>query len=76
MFAGKEGAYPSEVPFRCSTLGYAPTTNIRLGWKGLPGTNSLAYFENPLITAVISFMIQAPRANNMKIITVIIYGFL
>ncbi len=21
--------------------------NIRLGWKGLPGTNTLAYFENP-----------------------------
>jgi hypothetical protein len=20
-------------------------TNIRLGWKGLPGTNALAYFE-------------------------------
>jgi hypothetical protein len=21
-------------------------TNIRLGWKGLPGTNTLAYFKN------------------------------
>jgi len=21
-------------------------TNIRLGWKGLPGTNVLAYYEN------------------------------
>jgi hypothetical protein len=21
MFAGKSGAYPSEAPFRCSTLG-------------------------------------------------------
>jgi hypothetical protein len=21
-------------------------TNIRLGWKGLPGTNTLAYYEN------------------------------
>jgi hypothetical protein len=20
---------------------------IRLGWKGLPGTNTLAYYENP-----------------------------
>ncbi len=24
MFVGKAGAYPSEVPFRCSTLGQAP----------------------------------------------------
>ncbi len=22
-------------------------TNIRLGWKGLPGTNTLAYYKNP-----------------------------
>jgi hypothetical protein len=22
-------------------------TNIRLGWKSLPGTNTLAYYENP-----------------------------
>jgi hypothetical protein len=25
----------------------ASPTNIRLGWKGLPGTNTLAYYENP-----------------------------
>jgi hypothetical protein len=24
MFAGKAGAYPSEAPFRCSTLGWVP----------------------------------------------------
>ncbi len=35
-------------------------TNIRLGWKGLPGTNTLAYSENPQIMAVKSFMVQAP----------------
>ncbi len=30
--------------FRRSTLGYAPAlpAKIRLGWKGLPGTNSLS----------------------------------
>jgi hypothetical protein len=22
-------------------------SNIRLSWKGLPGTNTLAYYENP-----------------------------
>jgi len=43
MFAGKAGAYMSEAPFRCST---ASPTNIRLGWNGFPGTNTLAYYEN------------------------------
>jgi hypothetical protein len=28
----------------------ALSTNIRLGWKGVPGTNTLAYYENQLIT--------------------------
>jgi hypothetical protein len=41
MFAGKAGAYPSETPFRCSTL--ASPANIRLD---LPGANTLAYNEN------------------------------
>jgi hypothetical protein len=27
-------------------------TNIRLGWKGLLGTNTPAYYENSLITSV------------------------
>jgi hypothetical protein len=25
----------------------ASPANIRLGWIGLPGTNTLAYYENP-----------------------------
>ncbi len=43
---------------------------IRVGWKGFPGTNTLVYYENPKITAVISFMIQArgdrKLPNNME----------
>ncbi len=48
MFAGKAEDYPSEAPFWCSTLGYAPAllTNIRLGWNALPGANVIAYFKN------------------------------
>jgi hypothetical protein len=42
----------------------ASPTNIRLGWKGLPGTNTLAYYENPLIMTVKSFIVQAPRVVN------------
>jgi hypothetical protein len=58
MFACKARAYPSEAPFRCSTLGCPPAlpANFRLGWKGLPGTNTLAYCENPLVMAVKSFI--------------------
>jgi hypothetical protein len=26
--------------------------NIRLGWKGLSGTNTLAYYKNPQITVI------------------------
>jgi hypothetical protein len=36
----------------------ASPTIIRLGWKGLPGTNTLAYYENPQITAVKKFIVQ------------------
>jgi hypothetical protein len=42
----KSGAYRSGAPERCLLhLGrlLALSTNIRLGWKGLPVTNTLAY---------------------------------
>jgi hypothetical protein len=56
MFADKVGAYPSKAHFRILAL----STNIRLGWRGLPGTNTLAYYDNPQITAVKSFTVDAP----------------
>jgi hypothetical protein len=34
----------------------ASPLNIRLGWKDLSGANSVAYYENPKITAVKSFI--------------------
>jgi hypothetical protein len=36
-------------------------TNIRLDWKGSPKTNTLAYYGKELITAVKSFIAQAPE---------------
>jgi hypothetical protein len=47
MFAAKTGAYPNEIPFRCSTLGQAPglTHNITISREDLPGTNTLAYYK-------------------------------
>jgi hypothetical protein len=56
------GAYPRvEHPIGAS-FGKAPAlpANIRLGWKGLPEMNTLAYYENPYITAVRGFTVQAP----------------
>jgi hypothetical protein len=35
-------------------------SNIRLGWKGLPWANTLAYYEILKITAVKSFITLAP----------------
>ncbi len=37
--------------------------NIRLGWRGLPVTNTLAYYKNLQITAIISFIEQAHRTT-------------
>ncbi len=42
-------------------------TNIRLGLKGLPGMNTLAYYGNLLITAVKSFVVHAP-SNLLKLV--------
>jgi hypothetical protein len=59
MFAGKARVYQREAPLKCRLL--ASPTNIRLSWKGLPGTNTLAYYKNPLITVIKSFIVQAPE---------------
>ncbi len=44
-----------------ASLGQAPAlpANIRLDWKGLPGTNTLDYYKKLLIKAVKSFIVQA-----------------
>jgi hypothetical protein len=38
-------AYPRVEDLKGASLGLAPASNIRLGWKGLSGTNALAYYE-------------------------------
>jgi hypothetical protein len=35
--------------------------NLRLGWKGLLGTNTLAYYENRKIMSIISFITYKRR---------------
>ncbi len=59
MFVGKARGLPEWSTF------LALIQNIRLGWKDLPGTNTLAYYKNPLITAVKSFIVQAPGGAAM-----------
>jgi len=49
MFFSKARAFLSEVSYRCFLKGklLALASNIRLGWKGLSETNTLAYFTHP-----------------------------
>ncbi len=49
-----------------ASLGQAPAlrANIRQGWKGLPGTNTLAYYDNLQIRAVKCFITLTPGYRN------------
>jgi hypothetical protein len=49
MVVGKAGTDPRVGHQKGALLGQtsALPTNIRLGWKGPPGTNILGYYENP-----------------------------
>jgi hypothetical protein len=54
-----------------ASLGYslALPANIRLGWKGLPGKNALAYYEKSQLTVVKSFITLATGVNVIKFLT-------
>ncbi len=38
-------------------------TNIRQGWKSMQVANTLAYYDMAIITAVKSFIVQAPEVK-------------
>jgi hypothetical protein len=38
-------------------------TNIRQGWKSMQVENTLAYYNTAIITAVKSFIVQAPSCS-------------
>ncbi len=38
--------------------------NIRLGWKGLPGSNAPAYYEKSELTDIKSFITLAPGSGS------------
>ncbi len=48
----------------------ASPINIRLSWKGLPRTNTLAYFEKSLLIAVKSFITLATGGKLYKTFSV------
>ncbi len=45
--------------------------NIRLGWKSMANSNTLAYYDRATITDVKSFIVQPPGPNVKKFTTVI-----
>ncbi len=45
--------------FDSGSLSVLPT-NIRLGWKSMQLASTLAYYDTAKITAVKSFIVQAP----------------
>jgi hypothetical protein len=75
MIAGKAGAYLSEalsgVPLLDKLL--ALRAIIRLGWKGLLGTNALAYCENSEITDRKRCITLGPGHNVIEFIMIVIY---
>ncbi len=51
----------SGATFKCRPMSLI--TSIRLGWKGLPGTSTLAYYENLFIMVVKRFIGLDSRSN-------------
>ncbi len=61
MFTGKIRSLPLS-PIRGSTM-VSSNVNIRLGWKLKAVQNILAYHNTATITAVNSFIVQAPGVS-------------
>jgi hypothetical protein len=62
MFVDRPGAYPRVELLKGPSLRWAGATltNIRMGWKGLPGTNTLAYYEHSEIAGMKGFITLGP----------------
>ena len=58
----RPGANPKVEHLKAASMGCAMAlpANIRLGWKGKPGTNALAYYINLSIIAIKSFIKLSP----------------
>ncbi len=70
MLVSKARAYSSGVPERSYPLGYLLGPNPQIldpGSKGLPGTNTPAYYTLSYITTVKSFIPLGPGLNAGKL---------
>jgi hypothetical protein len=77
MFVTKTGAYTSEVPFRCSTLGpLAFPTNIILGWKAFAKNKHSSLLRIFVNYGCKFFYNIGYRLLTIKRSTDVIYGFL
>ena len=76
IFAGKARSLPLEwgfcKVFHSGSLLVLPT-NIRLGLQSIKVANTLAYYDTAIITAIKSFIVQAPGASVKKLFTAVIY---
>jgi len=51
----------------------ALSANVKPGWKGLEGTDALAYFAILLVTKIQSFLSVTPETNVIKLFKAAIY---
>ncbi len=71
MSAGKAGAYPRVEPLKVAShlQALAVLANIKLDWKGLPGTNTLAFDPGKPFQPSLMFAGKAgtyPRVEHLK----------
>ncbi len=77
VYASKAGAYHSGAPNGTLLWKLASSLawNIRLEWKWLTLTNTLAYYNTSRITAVKSFIVPAPSQKNRCLICFRLWHF-
>jgi hypothetical protein len=65
---GTASSLPRMEHLKGASLRQAPalTTNIRLGWKDLLGTNTLAFYKHSYIISVQNFITLGPGFNVSK----------
>ncbi len=67
----RPGEYLRLKALKGASLGYAPAlaTTFRIGWKGLPATRTLAYYEHYESTALKGFITLSSGPKIIKLFT-------
>jgi hypothetical protein len=65
----KTGAYPGRESLHGASLGLALVSviDVRPGWKGLPGTNSVPYLASSSVMKKVIFITLAAVTNVVKL---------